>query len=40
LIYALTALSICGRAPTSENKKPLSGSDVYGDNPFSSAGVS
>jgi hypothetical protein len=40
LIYALTALSLCGRAPATENKKPLSGSDVYGQNPFSSAGVS
>lgn len=35
LIYALTALSVCGRAPDQDAGDALSGTDVYGRNPFS-----
>lgn len=34
LIYALTALSLCGRAPESAAKDSTVSPDVYGDNPF------
>jgi hypothetical protein len=34
LIYALTALLLCGRASESEGGEMTSRSDVYGDNPF------
>jgi acetylornithine deacetylase/succinyl-diaminopimelate desuccinylase-like protein len=35
LIYALTALSVCGRASESGGRDALRKTDVYGENPFS-----
>ncbi len=35
LIYALTALSVCGRASKSDGRDALRKTDVYGENPFS-----